>query len=144
MVLLLSPPLPTIVKDAARARKRIGSLTMKEVTKEALSELLGLPGMRVTHFAIEQQGEVQYLHLFCEHDHEVAMCPRCQTVASGGYDHQDRCVRHLDIWGMRTLVHFPHRRFECEGCGKPFTENLVWLEPHRRQTQAFETHILVD
>ena len=50
MVLLLSPPLPTIVKDAARARKRIGSLTRKEVTKEPLSELLGLPGMRVTHY----------------------------------------------------------------------------------------------
>jgi transposase len=132
MVLLLNPPAPKVVKDAARATKRVGSLTVEKVTETTLSELLGLPGMRVTHFAIERQDETQYLHLFCEHEYDVAICPRCQVVASGGYDHQDRCVRHLDIWEMKTLLHFPKR---------PFTENLTWIEPKRRQTQAFEVHI---
>jgi transposase len=141
MVLLLNPPVPEVVKDAARATKRIGSLDVEKVTETTLSELLGLPGMSVTHFAIEQQDETQYLHLFCEHEHDVAICPRCQMVASGGYDHKDRCVRHLDIWEMRALVHFPQRRFDCEVCGKPFTESLTWIEPKRRQTQAFEIHI---
>jgi len=141
MVLMLNPPAPQVVKDAARATKRVGSLTVEKVTETTLSELLGLPGMRVTHFAIERQDETQYLHLFCEHEHDVAICPRCQMVASGGYDHKDRCVRHLDIWEMQTLVHFPQRRFDCEVCGKPFTENLAWIEPKRRQSQAFEVHI---
>ena len=141
MVLLLNPLAPKVVKDAARATKRVGSLTVEKVTETTLSELLGLPGMRVTHFAIEWQNETQYLHLFCEHEHDVAICPRCQMVASGGYDHKDRCVRHLDIWEMKTLVHFPQRRFDCEVCGKPFTESLTWIEPKRRQTQAFEVHI---
>jgi len=116
-------------------------LNIETVKVETLSELLGLPGMRVTRFAIEQQGEQQYLHLFCEHEHDVALCPRCLTVAASGYDHKDRCVRYLDIWGMRTLVHFPQRRFDCEGCSKPFTENLEWIDPKRRQTKAFEEHI---
>ena len=140
-VLLLSPPTVVIVKDAARAVKRVDSLTVQAVTEETLNELLGLPGMRVTRFAIERQGEERYLHLYCEHQHDVAVCPRCGKATAGGYDHKDRCVRHLDIWGMRTFVHFPQRRFDCEVCGKPFTETLGWIDPKRRQTRAYEAHI---
>jgi transposase len=140
-VLLLSPPTVVVVKDAARAVKRVDSLTVQAVTVETLNELLGLPRMRATQFAIEQQGEERYLHLFCEHQYDVAICPRCGQAMVGGYDHKDRCVRHLDIWGMRTLVHFPQRRFDCEVCGKPFTETLEWIDPKRRQTRAYEEHI---
>ncbi len=141
MPMLLSPPPERVVKDAARAVKRVDSLNIQMVTVETLSNLLNLPGMRVTRFAIEQQGEEEYLHLFCEHEHDVALCPRCLEVMTGGYDHKDRCVRHLDMWDMRTLVHFPQRRFDCEVCGQPFTENLEWIDPKRRQTKAFEEHI---
>jgi transposase len=42
---------------------------------------------------------------------------------------------------MKTLVHFPQRRFDCDVCGKPFTENLEWIDAKRRQTSAFEMHI---
>ena len=141
MTKLLSPPREKVAKDASRAVKRVHSLNIEPVKVETLSELLGLPGMKVTQFAIEQQGEEQYLHLFCEHEHDVALCPRCLKVVADGYDYKDRCARHLDIWGMRTLVHFPQRRFECKVCGKPFTENLEWIDPKRRQTKAFEEYI---
>ncbi len=93
------------MKDAARAVKRVDSLTVQVVTTGTLSELLGLPGMRVTRFAIEQQGEEKYLRRFCEHEHDVAICPRCTKAMTGGYDHKDRCVRHLDIWGLRNWWH---------------------------------------
>ena len=141
MALLLSPPIQVVVKDAARAVKRVDSLAVQMVTEETLSELLGLSGMSVARFAMEQQGKQQYLHLFCEHEHDVALCPHCGNVMASGYDVKDRCVRHLDIWGRKTFVHFPQRRFECEVCGKPFTENLAWIDPKRRQTRAFEKHI---
>ena len=137
----LPPPRRKRAKDAAQAVKRVDSLTLQAVTSETLSELLGLPGMRVSRFALEEEGEEQYLHLFCEHEHDVAICPRCMQVASGSHDQEDRCVRHLDVWGMKTLVHFAQRRFDCEVCGQPFTENLEWIEAKRRQTSAFETHI---
>lgn len=42
---------------------------------------------------------------------------------------------------MRTIVHFPQRRFECPVCGQPFTELLTWIDPKRRQTRAFEQYI---
>jgi len=111
------------------------------VTAKTLSELLGLPGMRVIRFAIEEENKEQYLHLFCEHDNNVAICPRCLQATTQVHEVKERCVRHLDIWGMKTLVHFPQRRFECVVCEQPFTENLEWIEAKRRQTHAFEIHI---
>lgn len=140
-MLLLDVPKKRIVNDAARAKDRIEDLDIKAVTPETLTELLGLPGMRVKGFAIEEQEEQTYLHLFCEHIHEVAICPDCGEVMAGGYDSEERSVRHLDIWGMRTIVHFPRRRFGCTECGKPFTEVLAWIEPKRRQTFSFEQYI---
>jgi len=137
----LPPPRKKIAKDAAQAVKRVDSLTTQAVTAETLSELLGLPGMRVTRFAIEEEEGEQYLHLFCEHQHDVTMCPHCMQVTSETHEQKDRCVRHLDIWGMKTLVHFPQRRFDCDVCGRPFTENLTWIDPKRRQTKVFEMHI---
>jgi len=97
--------------------------------------------MIVTRFAIEEENKEQYLHLFCEHEYDVAICPRCLKTTTAVHENDERCVRHLDIWGMKTLVHFQQRRFDCDICGKPFTENLEWLEPKRRQTSAFEVHI---
>lgn len=139
------PQLPAlrkkIPKDAARAVKRQGELTLQSVNTETLNELLGLPGMRITHFALEEEAATRYLHLFCEPRHGVALCPKCQQVTDSIHEITERCVRHLDIWGMRTLVHFPQRRFECPACGKPFSETWAWLEPQRRQTHAFELYI---
>jgi transposase len=137
----LPPPSKKIAKDAAQAVKRVDSLTTQAVTAKTLSELLGLPGMRVTRFAVEEENKEQHLHLFCEHEHDVAICPCCMTATTEVHEEKERCVRHLDIWGMRTLVHFPQRRFDCDVCGKPFTENLEWIDSKRRQTSAFEMHI---
>jgi hypothetical protein len=37
--------------------KRVDNLTMQEVTAKTLSDLLDLPGMRVTQFAIEEENK---------------------------------------------------------------------------------------
>jgi transposase len=50
-------------------------------------------------------------------------------------------VRHLDVFGMRTIIHFDKRRFDCEVCGQPFSELLSWIAPKRRQTRAYEEQI---
>jgi transposase len=137
----LPPPRKKIPRDAARAVKRVDSLEVQAVTAKTLSKLLGLPGVRVSGFAIEHENKEQYLHLFCEHEHQASICPRCLTVSTKLHEEEERSVRHLDIWGMKTVVHFPNRRFDCDECGKPFTEKLEWIEPQRRQTSAFEMHI---
>jgi len=47
----------------------------------------------------------------------------------------------MDVFGMRTLIHFDKRRFDCEVCGQPFSEILSWIDPKRRQTRVYEAHI---
>lgn len=137
----LPAPRKKLPKDAARAVRRTDSLHLQEVTEDTLSELLGLPGMRVIRYAIEEENQERFLHVFCEHAQEVAVCPRCFTATDELHEVKARCVRHLDIWGMKTLVHFPQRRFGCGVCGRPFTEVPAWIDPQRRQTLAFELHI---
>jgi transposase len=114
---------------------------MKKLSAETLNELLGLPGLVVTEYALEEQEDTEVVHVLCEHRHELAICPGCGEVSSTLHDKSMRSVRHLDIWGKMTLLHFPARRFYCQGCDKPFTETLSWLEEGRRHTQRFELHI---
>ena len=88
--------------------------------------------MVVTEYAIERQEGREVLHIFCHHEHEVAMCPRCGEMSERVHEQAEGCIRHLDIWGKATYVHFPGRRFDCKPCGKPFTETLSWIEANRR------------
>lgn len=138
--LLLSAPV-RVIRDAARATKRTDGLLIERVTAETLSTLLGLPGMVVTEYAIEKQGEGEVLHIFCVHAHDVAVCPRCGQITNAVHESKERCIRHLDIWGKATFMHFPARRFDCAACGKPFTEELSWIESHRRESIAYELHV---
>jgi hypothetical protein len=87
--------------------KRTESLHLQEVTADTVSELLGLPGMRVIRYAIEEENQERFLHVFCEHAQEVAVCPRCLTPSNDLHEVKERSARHLDIWGMKTWCPFP-------------------------------------
>ena len=139
--LLLSAP-TRVIRDAARAVKRKVGLMIERVTAGTLSALLGLPGLVVTEYALEPRaGDREVLHLFCQPEHAVAVCPTCGQVSSAVHDSAERCIRHLDIWGKVTFVHFPARRFDCGPCQKPFTEEWSWIESQRRESTAYELHI---
>jgi len=130
-----------VVRDAARAAKRTANLTIERVTTNTLSTLLGLPGLIVTEYAIERQERQEVLHVFCRHEHKMAICPRCGQVSDTLHEQEERCIRHLAIWGKTTYVHFPSRRFDCKQCKKPFTESLSWVENKRRESTAYELHV---
>ena len=138
--LLASGPIK-VIRDAARAVKRRAHLMIERVSANTLSVLLGLPGMVVTEYAIEREAGREVLHIFCHPEHEVAPCPRCGQMSDAVHEQEERCIRHLDIWGKATYVHFPGRRFDCKGCQKPFTEVLSWIESQRRESRAYELHI---
>ena len=130
-----------VVRDAARAVKRTANLMMQRVTAETLNILLGLPGLEVIEYALERQGEQEVIHIFCRHVNDVAICPQCGQVSETVHEQEERCVRHLDIWGKATYLHFPSRRFRCKHCKKPFTESLPWVESKRRESRAYELHV---
>ena len=131
-----------VVCDAARAVKRTANLMIQRVTTETLNILLGLPGMEVIEYALERQGEQkEVIHIFCRHVNDVAVCPQCGQVSETVHEQEERCIRHLDIWGKATYLHFPARRFRCKHCKKPFTENLSWVESKRRESTAYQLHV---
>ena len=136
------PMLPAhSVRDSAQAVKRLVGHFIHTVTDTILSQFLDLPEFRVKGYAFEEQGDLSIVHLYCEHRHDVGVCPRCATVSEGGHQYEARCVRDLDLLGRHTFLHFPARRFKCCRCGRPFTEELPSIAVWRRQTRRFEAYI---
>ena len=136
-------PAPTLQtwRDPARAVKHLANQPVAMVTEDVLDQLLGLPEFHVTGYRFEELDGVPLVHLYCEHRHAVALCPRCRTPSAEEHECKPRCVRDLDLLGRHTFVHFTSRRFDCGKCGRPFTEELLSVERCRRQTRRFEQHI---
>ena len=129
------------IKDAARSVKRICEEMFIEAHDSVLTGLLGIAALKVNMYCLRSEGEEEVLHLRCSHRNDVAVCSRCGTASATIHEEKERCVRHLDIWGKRTFLHFYSRRFMCEQCEQPFTESLSFIEKFRRHTAAFERHI---
>ncbi len=132
---------PSFIKDAARAVKRISQKEFIAVADNTLTELLGIASLFVTMYALRREGDEDVLHLRCAHRQEVALCPHCAALSTNVHQEEPRCVRHLDVWGKKTFLHFLSRRFKCDQCDKIFTEELPFVESHRRQSSAFEMHV---
>jgi transposase len=137
----LLPYVIPFIKDAARAVKRICQKDFKAVLDETLTELLGIATLVVTMYAMRREGEHEVLHLWCAHRKEIARCTHCGALSTSVHDEEHRCIRHLDVWGKKTFLHFMNRRFRCEECNRVFAEQLPFVDPHRRQSTAFERHI---
>jgi len=128
-------------KDAARAVKRICKEEFIKTKDTVLTELLGISSLIVIMYSLRREGDHEVLHLMCAHRNEIAICPKCGAMSHDIHEEKKRCIRHLDIWGKRTFLHFLARRFKCDQCGKTFTEQLPFVDDHRRQSAAFEFHI---
>lgn len=137
----LLPYITFFVKDAAKAVKRISQKEFKEVADETLTKLLGIATMVVQMYAIRREGEHEVLHFWCAHRKEIALCTHCGSLSTKVHQEEHRCIRHLDVWGKKTFLHFLSRRFKCEDCGRTFTEELPFVDSHRRQSTAFEMHV---
>jgi transposase len=137
----LLPYIIPFVKDAARSVKRICQADFKEVVDETLTELLGITTLVVKMYAIRREGEHEVLHLWCAHREEIALCTHCGALSTAIHQEEQRCIRHLDVWGKKTFLHFMSRRFQCEQCGRTFAEELPFVDSQRRQSRGFEKHI---
>ena len=129
------------VKDAAKAVKRISLKDLKEVADETLTELLGIATLVVRMYAMRREGDHEVLHLWCAHREEIAVCTHCGALSTTVHQEEQRCIRHLDVWGKKTFLHFLARRFHCEECGRTFAEELPFVDAHRRQSMVFERHV---
>jgi transposase len=137
----LLPPPAKLVRDAARSAGRLVWKGVQRITEKSLDLILDLPEFTATHFELETRGDQDILHLYCEHEHEFAVCPRCREISDSHHESKPRCVRDLNFGKWRVFIHFIGRRFDCEKCGRPFTERLASIDPRRRQIRRFEQYI---
>jgi transposase len=72
-----------------------------------------------------------------------AVCSGCGETKREHLDikNQARCWRHLDGWGVHTMVIAPLRRVRCRWCGIR-VEQVPWARPRARMTLAFETKLI--
>lgn len=111
----------------------------EQETQEALTLLSGLEDLRIKGYERDEgTGEIIWL---CEVRHKVSLCPGCQQVSTQVHDRRVRVKRDVSVFGMSSYLEYEHRRFGCEKCKKPFTEQLVDLEAGRRYTIRYERYI---
>lgn len=137
----LLPPPTRLVRDAARSAGRLIQKGMQRITEKSFDLILDLPEFTATHFEFETRGDQDILHLYCEHEHEFAVCPRCREISDSHHESKPRCVRDLNFGKWRVFIHLIGRRFDCEKCSRPFTERMASIDPRRRQTRRFEQYI---
>lgn len=135
------PRITSFVKDSAKAVKRICQSEFTKVLDDTFTELLGIATLFVRMYALRREGDEDVLHLQCAHRKDIALCTHCGSVSGEIHQEEPRCIRHLDVWGKKTFLHFLSRRFKCEQCGKVFTEELPFADSRRRQSRAFERHV---
>ncbi len=105
-IIPLLPPPVKLVRDAARSAGRLIRKGVQRITEKTLGLVLDLPAFTATHFELEKRGEQDILHLYCEHEHEFAVCPRCREISDNHHESKPRCVRDLDFgrWRVKWIA----------------------------------------
>lgn len=137
----LLPYIPPFIKDASKSVQRICKTEFKKTVDSTLTELLDIATLLVTMYALRREGDQDVLHLWCIHRDDVALCPHCGCYSTNIHQEEKRSIRHLEVWGKKTILHFMSRRFKCMDCGQLFSEQLPFVDSYRRQSSAFEMHV---
>ena len=104
----------------------------------ALTELLGLTDFQVIGYEIYEPEH--QLILLCEVAHPVAICPDCQQPSEAIHEYKPQLVRDVSAFGMACYLDYVRRRFKCQTCQKPFTEQLATVSLGR-YTVRYEHYI---
>lgn len=105
----------------------------------ALAGLLGLPGVTVVNQVTDL--ETQTVTLQLAHEFDYAICPVCGHLSDSLHQNHPVSVRDLDVLGQTCYLQFEKRRFDCDYCGIPFTEQLSFCKSYSRYTTRFEQHV---
>ena len=103
---------------------------------QLLTELLGLPHVRVTQYELLGQDRIC---LAVESTVEAAVCPDCQMVSFALHEtSKAQLIRDLPIWQRRCWLQYAPRRFKCVTCQDTFVERVLWREPGLDYTVRYE------
>jgi transposase len=104
---------------------------------------LDIPDVRIVQTQLTAQGE--YV-ITVESTLTSALCHRCGRMIRKSYGTDDWVtVQHLPILGRPVYLRYRPKRYRCDTCeGRPTTtQQLPWHTPNSPQTNAFDTHLLL-
>jgi len=104
---------------------------------------LDIPDVRILQTQLTAQGE--YV-ITVESTLTSAACHRCGRLIRKSYGADDWVtVQHLPILGRPVYLRYRPKRYRCDTCeGRPTTtQQLTWHTPNSPQTNAFDTHLLL-
>ena len=104
---------------------------------------LDIPDVRIVQTQLTAQGE--YV-ITVESTLTSAVCHRCGRMIRKSYGTDDWVtVQHLPILGRPVYLRYRPKRYRCDTCeGHPTTtQQLTWHTPNSPQTNAFDTHLLL-
>ena len=93
-----------------------------------LTNILGLEDLDVVKEEYDDQDNI--LHLYCASRWNVALCPNCLQLSSQVHDYpKQRRIHDAPLRSQKTVLVFDSVRFDCDKCGKPFTQLIRDVVP---------------
>ncbi len=102
-----------------------------------MTQLLNLPGVLVENI---QQTE-STLIFFVRAEKKTAVCPRCGQTSRRLHQNQRYLVKDLPLSNREVVLSVNRRRFKCENCRKPFSENLEFVPKKKAFTYRYAQNI---
>lgn len=93
---------------------------------QSITRLFGLPGFLVDTLDIT----ATTVMLRVRSPRRRAHCPRCEHTTTKIHQYHQRTVKHSLIDGKPVLLRVEVRRFFCQPCQRPFTEQLPGIDRH--------------
>jgi len=107
---------------------------------QLVTELLGLEELDV----VGQRYDSEHHHheLYCAARWDVALCPRCLQLSQRIHDYpKQRRIHDAPLRGEKVLLVFDSRRFDCEHCKQPFTQEIADVAPNCTYTHRLYDEI---
>ena len=102
-------------------------------------KILNLPDISIKeHYQLDEQTYVFVL----ESSRKKAICPRCGTTSKKLHQNHYYLVKDLPVSNYDTYLKINRRQWKCDQCGRPFSEELEWIQKRRKYTSRFANYIL--
>jgi len=89
-----------------------------------VTELLGLEELDVVGQRYDKENRLH--KLYCAARWDVALCPKCARASHRIHDYpKQRRIHDAPLRGEKVLLVFDSRRFDCEHCQQPFTQEIA-------------------
>lgn len=95
---------------------------------QLVTELLGLEELDVVGQRYDKENRLH--ELSCTPRWDLALCPKCLQLSQRIHDYpKRRRIHDAPLRGEKVILVFDSRRFDCEHCKQPFTQEIADVVP---------------